>query len=114
MTSTAEDNTMTRHLRCLLALIVFATLVALTCEPQNSTASAREPNWASPIITPPRHRQMVENTPVHLRPNRPLHFYGNTIRRMHYRGEVLPRPRDAVNGTAAILGRRGSLDDYGG
>jgi hypothetical protein len=111
---TAEDDAMVRYLRYLLALIVFTTLVALTYEHPSSTVSAREPDWARPIVMRPRHREFVDSTPVRLRPNRPFHVYGNTVRRMYYRGQALPRPRDAVNGTAAILGRRSSLDDFAG
>ena len=30
-------------------------------------------------------REKIENTPIEQRPNRPLHFYGNTVRRRRYR-----------------------------
>ena len=33
-------------------------------------------------------REKIENTPIEQRPNRPLHFLGNTLRRRHYRNDV--------------------------
>ena len=42
------------------------------------------------------YRQQLESTPVVKRPYRPFHFYGNTVRRRHYRGTAIPTPRDLI------------------
>ena len=31
-------------------------------------------------------KEEIESTPILDRPNRPFHFYGNTVRREYYRG----------------------------
>lgn len=33
------------------------------------------------VIARPQDRQWIRETPVELRPNRPLHFWGNSVRR---------------------------------
>ena len=38
-------------------------------------------------------RQVIQEMPLLMRPNRVGHFYGNTVRRMHYTGRLLPRLR---------------------
>jgi hypothetical protein len=38
-------------------------------------------------------RQQIEATPIVNRPYRPLHFYGNAVRRAHYRGSPLAARR---------------------
>lgn len=37
-------------------------------------------------------RQQIQSTPITERPYRPLHVYGNTVRRRHYRGTA-PAPK---------------------
>ncbi len=39
----------------------------------------------SPIIATGAERQQIRATPILERENRPLHFYGNTVRRVHAR-----------------------------
>lgn len=55
---------------------------------------AAEPTWARSIIPTGQERAIVKSTPVELRPYRPLHIYGNTVRRRHYHGTAIPIPRD--------------------
>ena len=47
--------------------------------------TAGETGWSPRIIATGEFKQKIESTPIELRPNRPLHFYGNTVRRRHYR-----------------------------
>lgn len=56
-------------------------------------AVAGEPGWSPVIIATGDYRKQIEATPIENRPYRPLHFYGNTVRRMHYRGTPLPVPQ---------------------
>ncbi|MCA9148366.1 MAG: hypothetical protein KDA92_03655 [Planctomycetales bacterium] len=64
----------------------------------NRVVTAQEPGWASEIVAGGVTRQAIESTPMINRPYRPLHFYGNTVRRIHYRGTALPAPRDFRSG----------------
>lgn len=61
---------------------------------ESPTASADEPSWAPQVIARGEFRQQIEATPIEQRPYRPFHFYGNTVRRQHYRGNPIPRPTD--------------------
>ena len=67
------------------------------------TASAQEPDWQGVIVARGETRQQIESTDILLRPYRPLHFYGNTLRRQYYRGWPTPLPRDVVRGSWAFL-----------
>ena len=55
-----------------------------------------EPAWAPNIIATPVQRYQLSQMPIQSRPYRPLHIYGNTIRRSYYRGNPLPMPRDIL------------------
>jgi hypothetical protein len=45
---------------------------------------AAHPGW-SPIILPTgQYRAEIKSMPIESRPYRPLHFYGNTVRRNYY------------------------------
>ena len=61
-----------------------------------SGVKAAEPGWSPVIVATGDYRQQLEKTPIVRRPYRPFHFYGNTIRRRHYRGTAIPTPRDLV------------------
>ena len=67
------------------------------------TASAQEPSYRGPVIARGETREQIEATPILQRPYRPMHFYGNTVRRRHYRGQAVPTPRDVVGGATAVL-----------
>lgn len=54
-----------------------------------TASSAQEPGWSGVIIARGELRQQIEATPILERPYRPLHFYGNAVRRSHYRGSSL-------------------------
>jgi hypothetical protein len=49
-----------------------------------------EPGWTGHVVVPQAEEAVRQATPIVDRPYRPLHFYGNTIRRMHYHGRVRP------------------------
>lgn len=76
----------------LLALGLFA-----------SSAAAQEPGWWGVVIAPQSIRPQIQSTPIIRRPYRPLHFYGNTVRRRYYRGTMVPMPRDFVRGGGALI-----------
>lgn len=72
-----------------LALALTASIAAFS----GSSGDAAEPGWSPVIIATGDYRQQIESTPIELRPYRPLHFYGNTVRRNYHRGTPIPAPR---------------------
>ena len=38
-----------------------------------------------PVIATGKQREQIKATPITQRPYRPLHFYGNSVRRAHHR-----------------------------
>jgi len=74
--------------RCLLAGAAVAALFVL---PQGvSTANAQRPLFppmTGPTVqnmrTQAAYRETIRQMPILERPNRPGHFYGNTVRRLH-------------------------------
>ncbi len=51
---------------------------------------AAEPGWSPVVIATGEYRESIRSMPIETRPYRPLHFYGNTRRRIHYRGTPFP------------------------
>jgi hypothetical protein len=58
-----------------------------------SAGSVQEPGWSNVVLARGEMRQPIEATPIVNRPYRPLHFYGNAVRRAHYRGSPLAARR---------------------
>jgi hypothetical protein len=82
---------MNRTLKYLAAAAALCLLLFCTT---NSRAS--EPGWINRVIAPPELRARLQATPIEQRPYRPLHFYGNTVRRIHYRGTPLPTVAETI------------------
>lgn len=91
---------MTRHSLFFVATFAFLAIVS-----SNQSAIAQEPSWYPYVIARGQDRMVIEDTPMELRPYRPFHFYGNTVRRIHYRGNPMPLPRDWMRGTAVWFQR---------
>ncbi len=72
---------------------IVATALALaflaSCLPA-SRLVAQEPGWHPRVLKLGEDRQRTNRLPVVQRPYRPLHIYGNSVRRLHYRGTALP------------------------
>ncbi len=97
------------------AFVIAAGLSATVALPQPTTTQANEPaaartgsepSWTYGIVRVGEDREAIKSMPITERPYRPLHFYGNTIRRMHYRGTAIPAPRDVVGASAATILRK--------
>lgn len=73
------------------SLIILVSVLYLV--PEKSAVA--EPGWSPVIIATGAYREQIQATPIELRPYRPFHIYGNTVRRIHYRGTPLPIPRRA-------------------
>ncbi|MEK6237037.1 MAG: hypothetical protein N2C14_20200 [Planctomycetales bacterium] len=83
---------------------LFITAALLICIPVNPAKC--EPSWAGTVVPMGEERTRIQATPIVARPNRPFHFYGNTARRLHFRGRWLPAPRDFGNGGRALIRNR--------
>ena len=78
----------------------FLILAGMTCF--DASASGQEPGWSGRVIAFGEQRTQIEATPIIHRSYRPLHFYGNTVRRRYYRGPALPLPTGVVRTSAVI------------
>jgi len=67
---------------------ILLILAGLACF--GSSASGQEPGWSGRVIAFGEQRAQIESTPIVHRSYRPLHFYGNTVRRRYYHGTALP------------------------
>jgi hypothetical protein len=85
------------------AFYVAAVIFSLTVFAQITAAD--EPGWYPFTIARGTDRVIIENTPILERPYRPLHFYGNTVRRSHYRGNPMVMPKDVVRATTVRVTR---------
>lgn len=75
-------------------------------EPPGGMPVSHEPSWTYGIVRVGESRDSIKSMPITERPYRPLHVYGNTVRRMHYRGTAIPAPRDVVGAGAATILRK--------
>jgi hypothetical protein len=65
--------------------IILAALTAAALLPCPSAGAAG--NGFNPrVVTFGPAREQIKSTPIEQRPYRPLHVYGNTVRRRHARG----------------------------
>ncbi len=83
--------------RSLMAVLVISAGLALPCP-----TTASEPGWVGQVVKPLDQRAQIQQTPIIYRPYRPLHFYGNTVRRLYYHGRALPTPGEIGSGLRAI------------
>jgi hypothetical protein len=65
--------------------IILAALTAAALLPCPSAAAAGT-GFDPRVVTFGPAREQIKSTPIEQRPYRPLHVYGNTIRRRHARG----------------------------
>jgi hypothetical protein len=70
--------------------IVIAALAAAAFVPSLS-ATASSTGFDPRIVVVGEEREKIKSTPILDRPYRPLHVYGNTVRRRHGHGLAAPR-----------------------
>jgi hypothetical protein len=92
-------------LRIVSAAFILSALVVFAA-PASARAADSGPGWMGVVVARGELKQEIESTPIVDRPNRPFHFYGNTVRREYYRGSALPRPGDFLKGGAALVLKR--------
>jgi len=72
-------------MRAITRLLLVATVVTLPFEAVAPLAEAANTGFDPRIVTFGEAREQIQNTPIEQRPYRPLHVYGNTVRRRHQR-----------------------------
>lgn len=87
-----------------IRLVIAVVLCWLSCMAE--APAAVEPPWSSSVLPVGAEAQQIRQTDILNRPYRPGHFYGNTVRRMHYRGHPLPLPRDFGWSEGTLFRRR--------
>ncbi|XZE54890.1 hypothetical protein SH139x_000871 [Planctomycetaceae bacterium SH139] len=78
---------------CKIVGLVLSIVLLDTCLPA-SRLVAQEPGWHPRVLKLGDDRQRTNSLPVVQRPYRPLHIFGNSVRRLHYRGTLLPTAGD--------------------
>lgn len=81
------------------AALIAAMLTAAT------NLLAGEPQWRPIALPGSAEARATQQQPLLHRPYRPGHVYGNSVRRMHYRGNPLPQPHDFGAAAGAMFGR---------
>ena len=89
-----------------MSRLIFASVAVALVLGAAGPLSAQEPGWTGRILKVGPERAAVDALPIEQRPYRPLHFYGNTVRRQYYRGTPVPMPRDVVDGARAFFRNR--------
>jgi hypothetical protein len=81
------------------------TVIALfaLCLGLPSVTQSQEPGWTGHVLKLRIEKEISDATPILLRPYRPLHVYGNTVRRYYYRGNPLPLPHDLTDAVYAFF-----------
>ncbi len=90
------------RLSASFAMALFGLATVLSAD----ESTAQQPGWSPKIIVTGEEREQIQATPIEQRPYRPLHFYGNTVRRIHYRGTPLPTMGETVALPARVIIRR--------
>lgn len=69
-----------------LTLLLLPTVIAALSVALPEPARAASPTGFDPrVVTFGAEREQIKSTPIEKRPNRPLHVYGNAVRRRMHR-----------------------------
>ena len=88
-------------LRVSLAAVVLAGSMLIAIP--KSASAASETGYLPIIVARGETKEWIHSMPITERPNRPLHFYGNTVRRNYYRGNSSARPAETAKAGAAVV-----------
>jgi hypothetical protein len=86
--------------------VVGSSSELLADSPLNASRVPGEPQWDGRVVLRGEARARKDATPILERPYRPLHFYGNTQRRLHYRDTVIPSRQDRQDRRQAFVEAR--------
>ena len=89
-----------------VSIAVFTPLLLAIVLLSQSSTSAAEPKWYPYVVARGADRIAIQNTPMHERPYRPMHIYGNAVRRNYHRGYSVPFSRNNERPTGSMLLRR--------
>jgi hypothetical protein len=87
----------------LLSAVIGCGFINSTC--QASERYPNEPGWTHGVLLFGEERDKKDATPILQREYRPFHFYGNTVRRQHYRGNVRPSVTDGLQAVRVTIVR---------
>lgn len=71
------------------ATLIGLVLVSLTY--MGETTEAQDTGYYPYVFARGNDRQRIRSMPIELRPNRPFHFYGNSVRRRYYGRPAIPQ-----------------------
>lgn len=66
-------------------VLFFVLVLMVVSVVGGGVASASETNSSIGVVATSKQREQLRATPIVNRPNRPLHFYGNTVRWLYHR-----------------------------
>ena len=84
------------------ALVLF--FLGVTFSGLTLTNASADPGWSPVVIATGDYRARLQATPIQYLPNRPFHFYGNSVRRLYHSGSIVPQPEQVFR--APISRRR--------
>jgi hypothetical protein len=76
------------------SVVTLVPCIVLACLAQGffvSTSQAQDHSYYPYVIARGADRDIIRNLPIEQRPQRPMHFYGNTVRRGVNRTTVAPQ-----------------------
>jgi hypothetical protein len=78
-------------MRATKILLLTLTILSLPMEAALPVAEAAQTGFDPRIIAIGEARDQIKSKPIEQRPYRPLHVYGNTVRRRQSRAHASPR-----------------------
>lgn len=83
-----------------------ASISLVLCSVAHAASPQGEPGWRHGVVLFGDEREAKDATPILQREYRPLHFYGNTVRREYYRGSVRPTVGDVYQMVRVTITRQ--------
>lgn len=74
------------------SLLLVAIALSLPVEYVSAAPAVARTGFDPRVVAFGDAREEIKSTPIEKRPYRPLHVYGNTVRRRHYRDAAPTRP----------------------
>lgn len=95
--------------RSVVVALLFSSLLLTIANA--GPAMAAEPGWSPVVLPTGAYRKRIKSMPIHQRPYRPFHFYGNAVRRNYYRSNS---PQSRIIPPATVRAGRPILVPIGG
>ena len=95
-----------KNIRHSLILLFVSSAISFSCQTSfgqygyaESIQYNSQRSWYPYVIARGQDRALIQSMPMEMRPNRPGHFWGNTVRRNYYRKAAAPMVFVAQCGT---------------